>query len=71
MLNLCVAIGYVTQIGWLGETGLGALAFLALPAWLIWLGIVFVKSGRAAAQGTHPDRQPYSVADAGDDCCSE
>jgi hypothetical protein len=24
---------------------LGALAFLAVPAWLIWLGIVFWKTG--------------------------
>ena len=44
VLNLCVAIGYVTQIGWLGETGLGALAFLALPAWLIWLCIAFSRT---------------------------
>jgi hypothetical protein len=36
--------GYITKIGWLGETGLGALAFLAVPAWLIWLGI-FLWSG--------------------------
>jgi hypothetical protein len=48
VLSLCVAVGYVTQIGWLGETGLGALAFLALPAWLIWLGIVLSRTGRAA-----------------------
>jgi hypothetical protein len=48
VLNLCVAIGYVTKIGWLGETGIGALAFLALPAWLIWLGIVLWRTGRAA-----------------------
>jgi hypothetical protein len=45
VLNLCVAIGYVTKIGWLGETGVGALAFLALPAWLIWLGIALWKRG--------------------------
>jgi hypothetical protein len=47
-LNLCVAIGYVTKLGWLGESGLGALAFIALPVWLIWLGI-FLWRGRPAA----------------------
>jgi hypothetical protein len=45
LLSLSVAIGYITKIRWLGETGLGALAFLAVPAWLIWLGIVFWKTG--------------------------
>jgi hypothetical protein len=48
VLNLCVAIGYLTKLGWLGESGLGALAFLALPVWLIWLGIVLWR-GRPAA----------------------
>ena len=48
VLSLCVAIGYVTKIGWLGESGVGMLAFVALPAWLIWLGIVLARSGRAA-----------------------
>jgi hypothetical protein len=47
LLSLCVAIGYVTKIGWLGETGMGALAFLAVPAWLIWLGTVFWSERRA------------------------
>lgn len=51
-LNLCVAIGYVTKIGWLGETGIGALAFLALPAWLIWLGIVLLRAGRVGESGS-------------------
>jgi hypothetical protein len=41
LLCFSVATGYVTKIEWLGETGLGALAFLAVPAWLIWLGMVF------------------------------
>lgn len=45
VLNFSVAIGYVSKIEWLGETGLGALAFLAVPVWLIWLGIVFWKTG--------------------------
>jgi hypothetical protein len=44
LLNFSVATGYVTKIEWLGETGLGAAAFLAVPAWLIWLGIVFWKT---------------------------
>jgi hypothetical protein len=29
----------------LEESGLGALAFLAVPAWLIWLGVIFWKTG--------------------------
>jgi len=41
LLSFSVATGYITKIEWLGETSLGALAFLAVPAWLIWLGIVF------------------------------
>ena len=45
VLSLCVATGYVTEITWLGELGLGALAFLAVPAWLIGLGITFWRSG--------------------------
>ncbi|NIM92210.1 MAG: DUF4386 family protein [Anaerolineales bacterium] len=44
LLCFSFVTGYVTKIGWLGETGLGALAFLAVPAWLIWLGIVFWKA---------------------------
>ena len=43
LLSLSVATGYMTKIRWLGETGVGMLAFLAVPAWLIWLGIVFWK----------------------------
>ena len=45
LLCFSVATGYITKIEWLGEMGLGALAFLAVPAWLIWLGIVFWKTG--------------------------
>jgi hypothetical protein len=45
LLCFSLATGYITKIEWLGEMGLGALAFLALPAWLIWLGIVFWKTG--------------------------
>ena len=44
LLSFSFAIGYVTKIGWLGETGLGALSFLAVPAWLIWLGVVLWKN---------------------------
>ena len=39
LLSFSVTIGYITKIEWLGETGLGALAFLTVPAWLIWLGV--------------------------------
>jgi hypothetical protein len=45
LLSFSFAIGYITELGWLGETGLGALSFLAVPVWLIWLGIVFWKAG--------------------------
>ena len=46
LLNFCLAIGYVAKIKWLGEMGLGALGFLAIPVWLIWLGIVLWKTGK-------------------------
>lgn len=46
LLCFSFVIGYLTRIAWLGETGLGALAFLAVPAWLIWLGIVLLKANR-------------------------
>lgn len=46
LLSFSFAVGYVTKIEWLGETGLGALSFLAVPAWLIWLGTVFWKADR-------------------------
>ena len=44
LLSFSFSIGYITQIEWLGEAGLGALAFLAVPVWLIWLGIVFWRT---------------------------
>ena len=40
-------VGYVTDIRWLGELGIGALAFLTLPVWMIWLGIVLWRSDGA------------------------
>ena len=42
------ALGYATGIRWLGELGIGALAFVALPVWMIWLGVVLWRSGGAA-----------------------
>ena len=48
LLDFPVATGYITKIGWLGETGLGGLAFLAVPAWLIWLGILLSRIGQIA-----------------------
>jgi hypothetical protein len=44
LLCFSFSIGYVTKITWLGETGLGALAFLFVPVWLVWLGIVLWKT---------------------------
>jgi hypothetical protein len=43
VLCLCVAVGYLAQVGWLGEFGLGAASFVALPVWLIWLGGLLQK----------------------------
>lgn len=43
LLCFSFVTGYMTKIEWLGETGIGALAFLAVPLWLIWLGVVFWK----------------------------
>jgi len=40
------AVGYVTGIKWLGETGVGVLAFLAIPVWLVWLGRVLWQTER-------------------------
>jgi len=40
------AAGYVTGLGWLGELGLGLLAFLTVPAWLVWLGVVLWRADR-------------------------
>lgn len=51
LLTFSVATGYVTKIEWLGETGLGALAFLAVPAWLIWLGVILWKTGESSSKG--------------------
>ena len=45
LLTLCFVIGYVTSIRWLGELGIGALSFLAMPAWMIWLGVVLWRAG--------------------------
>ena len=43
LLLLCFACGYALQISWLGESGIGAVSFLAMPVWLIWFGIVNLK----------------------------
>jgi hypothetical protein len=53
LLSFSLVTGYITKIEWLGETGLGALAFLAMPAWLIWLGIVFWKTGEQRQSKQH------------------
>ncbi len=45
LLCFSFAFGYVFHIEWLGEFGIGSLAFLAVPAWLVWLGIVLWKEG--------------------------
>ena len=45
LLCFSFVTGYMTKIAWLGEGGLGALAFLAVPAWLIWLGVVLWGNG--------------------------
>jgi hypothetical protein len=50
LLCFSFAVGYLTKLKWLGETGLGALAFLAVPIWLIWLGVVFWKSDKKGTE---------------------
>jgi hypothetical protein len=45
LLCFSFVTGYITKTEWLGEAGIGALAFLAVPLWLIWLGVVFWKIG--------------------------
>lgn len=45
----CFALGYVTGLRWLGEMGIGLSAFLTIPAWMIWLGIVLLRSAPTTA----------------------
>jgi hypothetical protein len=42
------ALGYAAGIRWLGELGIGALAFVTLPVWMIWLGVVLWRSAGKA-----------------------
>ena len=51
LLAFCFAIGYVTDLKWLGELGIGALSLLAMPAWMIWLGVVLWRAGRKEGAG--------------------
>jgi len=46
VLALCFAVGYALSIKWLGEQGIGALSLLALPAWMMWLGVVLWRAAR-------------------------
>jgi len=46
VLDACFAIGFVTRLSWLGESGIGMLSLLAMPAWMIWLGIILWRAGR-------------------------
>lgn len=46
LFEFCFAIGYLTQIRWLGEFGIGVVSFLAMPIWMIWLGVVMWRAGR-------------------------
>jgi hypothetical protein len=49
LLCLCVAVGYLLKVSWLGEMGLGAVSFVAVPIWLIWLGVTLIKQKRERA----------------------
>jgi len=49
LLCLCVAAGYLLKVRWLGEMGLGAVSFVAVPVWLIWLGVTLIKQKREQA----------------------
>ena len=42
-LLFCFAVGYALDVSWLGESGIGAASFLALPVWLIWFGVRCVR----------------------------
>lgn len=49
VLDACFATRFVTRLSWLGESGIGMLSLLAMPAWMIWLGIVLWRAGRPKA----------------------
>ena len=40
---LLFVVGYMTGLGWLGEGGVGMASFLAIPAWILWIGIILVR----------------------------
>ena len=42
-LAAAFAVGYILEIGWLGELGIGLGFFFFFPAWLIWIGIAFLR----------------------------
>ena len=44
----CFAFGYILQISWLGEMGIGLLSFLFIPVWTIGNGVMLItgKTGR-------------------------
>ena len=44
LTTIAFALGYATGVRWLGEIGIGASAFIALPTWMIWLGIILWRS---------------------------
>jgi hypothetical protein len=44
-------LGYLFDIGWLGEMGIGASAFVTLPAWMICLGVVLWRGDGAKVGG--------------------
>ncbi len=49
LCTLSCALGYVTKIRWLGEFGIGQLSFIALPAWMIWFGLILWRESRNKA----------------------
>jgi len=49
LLCFCFAIGYLAQLRWLGEFGIGGLAYFVVPAWVIWLGIFLWRKYKPAA----------------------
>ena len=45
----CFALGHALHLDWLGEFGIGGLAFFAVPTWLVWVGLVLWEAGAREA----------------------
>lgn len=41
--SFCFAIGYLAELGWLGESGIGVSSFVFIPIWIVWCGLSLLK----------------------------